>query len=69
VIERLVSQGATVNVKNRRGQTPLKLADAPRRNRGGDVFAGHTETVKLQLPSTRDTGREKWHTRHRKTKP
>lgn len=26
VIERLVSQGATVNVRNRRGQTPLKLA-------------------------------------------
>jgi ankyrin repeat protein len=47
VVQQLVSLGANVNAKNRRGETALQLAGAPRRNRGGDVFAGHQETTAL----------------------
>jgi ankyrin repeat protein len=46
-IEFLVRRGADVNTKNRRGQTALQIAEAPRKNRGGDVFQGHTDTVTL----------------------
>jgi ankyrin repeat protein len=47
VVEFLVSNGASVNVKNGRRQTPLDLADAPRRNRGGDQLGNQASTVTL----------------------
>ena len=47
VIRLLVERGATVDAPNAKGQTPLAVAEAPRRNRGGDVFEGQPETVAL----------------------
>jgi len=47
VIRLLVERGAAVDVRNSKGQTPLAVAEAPRRNRGGDVFDGQPETVAL----------------------
>ena len=43
----VAARSGAEDVKTRRDQTPLQLAAAPRRNRGGDVFAGHTDTVDL----------------------
>lgn len=47
VIELLVNSGAKLDAKNKRGQTPLAVAQAPRRNRGGDIFQGDPATVAL----------------------
>jgi ankyrin repeat protein len=46
-IELLVANGADLDAKNRRGQTSLMVAEAPRRNRGGDLFEGYLETAAL----------------------
>jgi ankyrin repeat protein len=47
VIEILVDYGADLNVTNSGRQTPLDVAEAPRRNRGGDLFEGFPETADL----------------------
>ena len=47
VVEFLVRNGADLNVRNRGRATPLVVAEAPRRNRGGDLFEGHLETAAL----------------------
>ena len=47
VVERLVDLGATVSARNRARETPAEVAEAPRRNRGGDLFEGHLETAAL----------------------
>jgi ankyrin repeat protein len=47
VVEFLVSHKADVNAKNGRRQTPLDLALAPRRNRGGDLLPSMTATADL----------------------
>ena len=46
-IELLVANGADLNTRNRGRRTPLMVAEAPRRNRGGDVFEGYLETAAL----------------------
>jgi ankyrin repeat protein len=47
VIEFMVAHGANVNVQNNRRQTPLDLAEAPRRNRGGDSLGSQVATAAL----------------------
>jgi ankyrin repeat protein len=47
VIEFLVSRKIDINSKNGRRQTPLDLALAPRRNRGGDSLGFREETAAL----------------------
>lgn len=47
VIEYLVSRKADVNTQNGRRQTPLDLAEAPRRNRGGDSLGNRAATAAL----------------------
>ncbi|MGE3519423.1 MAG: ankyrin repeat domain-containing protein [Vicinamibacterales bacterium] len=47
VIEFLASRKVNINPKNGRRQTPLDLAMAPRRNRGGDSLGFHEETAAL----------------------
>jgi len=47
VVELLVTQGAALDARNRGRETPAETAEAPRRNRGGDLFDGHLETAAL----------------------
>ena len=47
VIEVLVGYGANLNATNAGQQTPRDTAEAPRRNRGGDLFEGFPETAAL----------------------
>ena len=47
VIELLVSNGANLNARNRGRETPLMVAEAPRRNRGGDLFEGNLSSAAL----------------------
>jgi cytohesin len=47
VIQFLVSNGAVVNAKNGRRQTPLDIAEQPRSNRGGDQLGNQATTVTL----------------------
>ena len=46
-VELLVAQGAALDARNMGGQTPLMAAEAPRRNRGGDMFDGYLDTAAL----------------------
>ena len=47
VVKLLVRHGANLNALNRGRATPLVVAEAPRRNRGGDLFEGYLETAAL----------------------
>jgi len=47
VVEMLVDNGASVTARNRTRETPAEAAEAPRRNRGGDLFDGHLDTAAL----------------------
>ena len=47
VVEVLVDRGADMTVRNRARETPAEAAEAPRRNRGGDLFDGHLDTATL----------------------
>ena len=47
VVELLVDRGADMTVLNRARETPAEAAEAPRRNRGGDLFDGHLDTATL----------------------
>ena len=47
VIEFLVRNGANLNARNRGRDTPLVVAEAPRRNRGGDLFDGNLASAAL----------------------
>jgi ankyrin repeat protein len=47
VVELLVDHGAAVTARNRSRETPAEAAEAPRRNRGGDLFDGYLDTAIL----------------------
>ena len=47
VIELLVTNGANLDARNRGRETPLMVAEAPRRNRGGDLFDGNLASAAL----------------------
>ena len=47
VVERLIDYGADLSVRNDARETAADAAEAPRRNRGGDLFEGHLETAAL----------------------
>jgi ankyrin repeat protein len=45
VVQLLVERGATLDLKNKQGQTPLALASAPRRNPEGDQAAASRQST------------------------
>ncbi len=47
VVDFLVGYGANLDARNDRRETPAEAAEAPRRNRGGDLYDGHLETAAL----------------------